>query len=322
MLVHYPVNKEAPFELSFAERVITTALNTRSEEDIAADISTFNPDVILCSGWSNKFYLKIVKQYRKSALSIVSFDNQWQGSMKQRLLRLMSPFWLRRLFKIVWVPGEPQKEYAMKLGYKSKRIFTGFYVADSEVFSKTGKQKLESKGPFPKTMISVARYIPQKDLPTLWKAFIAANAKQAYPWTLYCLGLGDLFDERIHHPSIHHLGFKQPGEMHEILLESGVYILPSLYEPWGVAVHEMAHAAMPMILSNKIGAGSMFLDRKNGYIFRAGNAGDLQKQIEQIMAASDETLWQMAADSYEKAQTLTTKDWADTLLKIKTICAE
>lgn len=322
LLVHYPVNKEAPFQLNFSESVINIEYSKQKEQLIEAEIAKFKPDAIISSGWSNSFYLKISKKYFNQSVTIVNFDNQWRGTIKQYILRIIAPFWLNRIFKVAWVPGDPQKQYALKLGFKKHRIFKGFYVADETLFSAIGQKKLAQTGSFPKTFISVARYIPQKDLPTLWEAFIAANANYENKWTLYCLGFGELYEQRVQDPHIQHLGFKQPNEMEAILQQSGVYVLPSLYEPWAVAVHEMAFSALPMVLSDKVGSVSMFLTNDNGYTFHSGDVKELQQKLETIMGKTDEELWVMARNSYESGHRLGLNHWPETLKLIMQSCAE
>lgn len=322
LIVHYPINKEAPFSFNFDGNIDSIEFSLDNLKVIEEKIKQFNPQIILCSGWGNKQYLKWVKKYFNLAETVVCFDNQWLGTLKQIALTLISPFYLKKIFKKAWVPGKPQKEYALKLGFKENEVFTGFYVADTELFKPIGEKKLSLKGKFPKIMVSVARYIPQKDLPTLWNAFIKANEATGSKWVLKCMGLGDLFDERIQNKFIQHLGFKQPDELREILSSSGVYILPSLYEPWGVAVHEAALSALPLVLSNKIGSGTMFLNSDNGFTFNVSDEFDLQKYLEKIMTMSDEDLWQLSFKSYEYGNSLTLKDWENNLNKIGNQCAE
>ncbi len=313
LLIHYPINSEAPFLFNSINNLETIVFNGLNKTDINTKIGEFKPQIILCSGWGDKYYLSVIKKYFNLAETVVCFDNQWFGNLKQRLLKTLAPFWLKKLFKKVWVPGEPQKEYALHLGFEVNQIFTGFYVADNNIFEAIGKNKLANKTIYPKVMLSVARYIEQKDLPTLWKAFICANSNAGNNWQLHSLGLGKLFKQRLENPYIQHLGFKQLNEMEAIMTISGIYILPSLYEPWGVAVHECALAALPLVLSDKIGAGTLFLGDNNGFKFKAGDALHLQSVLEKIMNMTDDALWTMAEASFNEGRKLNLQDWANTL---------
>lgn len=317
LLIHYPINSEAPFQFKAPDASEFIEYSVNSEESIQNRINLFNPEIILCSGWSNKFYLKVVKSFKSNQVKkVICFDNQWKGTLKQRILVLISRFYLLRIFQFAWVPGLPQKDYAIKLSFKPNSVFTGLYPADTELFTSIGSKKLLKQKQCPKVLLSIARYIPQKDLTTLWKAFISANEKTGNQWRLKCIGLGELYDERIQNPFIDHLGFKQPYEMESILLDSGVFVLSSIEEPWGVVVHEMALSAMPMVLSNKVGAGSMFLEASNGLLFESGNVESLENALLKIMNLSNDELQSMSKSSFEIGHRLLSKDWYGTLLKI------
>jgi glycosyltransferase involved in cell wall biosynthesis len=316
MLVHYPVNPEAPFNIEDLPRTKLIEFNQENKDSIKLSLSEFNVDLLLCSGWGNKFYLEIVDLVPNNAKKVVCFDNKWKSSIKQHILVLLSRFYLLKKFQYAWVPGNPQKTYALKLGFDSKHIFTGLYPADSNYFLKVGNKKLEKGTDIPKVFLSVARYIPQKDLPTLWKAFINANQKTGNQWILKCIGLGEQFESRIESDFIEHHGFKQPTEMEDFILNSGVYVLPSIEEPWGVAVHEMALSALPLVLSDKVGAASMFLNEKNGFTFPAGNQETLEDILIEIMNMSDSQLYEMSIESMKSGRQLLSDDWSRTLLKI------
>lgn len=313
MVIHYPINPEAPFNLNSINGTTFSVYSEKDAEQIGKMVLDFKPNIVLCSGWGNKKYIEWTKRLDKNVKKVICFDNQWKGTFKQHLLSLFSSFVFLKMFRYAWVPGEPQKIYAKKLGFKEKNIFTGLYPADSELFIPIGRRKLENKGVYPKIMLSVARYIQQKDLPTLWNAFIAANSKTGNRWILNCIGFGELFEQRTENPNIKHLGFKQPGEMEPYLLEAGIYVLPSIYEPWGVAVHEMALSALPLVLSDKVGAACMFLNEENGYEFPAGNAKALEEVLIGIMNRSDAELWNMAESSFRSGLKLQSDNWADTL---------
>lgn len=316
LLVHYPVNAEAPFNFDFPSGFKSVVYNINDAQNIQKVIFEFKPEVVLCSGWSNKQYINWVKQLNGGAKKVICFDNQWKGNIKQQILSLMAPFTFLKMFQYAWVPGLPQKEYALKLGFKPANIHLGLYPADTELFIPIGKEKLASKGAYPRVMISVARYIPQKDLPTLWEAFINANSSTGNKWVLNCFGFGELYEQRVQNEYIHHLGFKQPSELEPYVKNAGVYVLPSTYEPWGVAVHEMALSALPLVLSDKVGASTMFLSSDNGFSFNAGNKHQLTTILKNLMEMSDESLWEMAESSYKNGLKLKSDDWSDTLLKI------
>ena len=46
----------------------------------------------------------------------------------------------------------------------------------------------------------------------------------------------------------------QPEDLLAFMSTGKAFVLPSTFEPWGVAVHEFAAAGYPLILSDAVGA--------------------------------------------------------------------
>ncbi len=318
-IVKYPVNSEAPFKFQNTENILFYERNNYNKKSLLTLIKKINPQIIIVSGWKDPAYLKAAAVFKKVIPVILTFDNHWNGTIKQYFAVFASPLFLKTRFSYVWVPSNVQKKYARKLGYKEKNIFTGFYSADTSLFSRFYEQFKEQKSSkYPKNLLFVGRYIKEKSISLLWEAFselqkegFGINSK------LICVGTGKLFEQRMQHPNIKHLGFIQPKDMGPIISETGIFVLPSKFEPWGVVIHEMAAAGYPLICSEKIGAGKTFLDNgKNGFFFRSENKEDLKRALKKIMSLPPERLFEMGNISQIKSQQLSPEKWADTVLKI------
>ncbi|MDQ3192353.1 MAG: glycosyl transferase family 1, partial [Bacteroidota bacterium] len=116
-IVHWPLNPEAPFEFDFPEQVKFYPKKEYSRINLLKLAAQINPDLIYCSGWIDKDYLKICQRYRRKIPVIVGFDNQWVGSTKQWLAVASRSFTITPYFSHAWVPGERQVEFALKLGF-------------------------------------------------------------------------------------------------------------------------------------------------------------------------------------------------------------
>ncbi|MFT4678132.1 MAG: glycosyltransferase involved in cell wall biosynthesis [Flavobacteriales bacterium] len=315
-VVRFPVNSEAPFEF---RQLAKTKIYDRSKFDkdqlqkLAEDI---NPHIILCSGWIDKGYLNICRQAKSKTPTVLLLDNQWEGGIKQRIATIASPFFLKSKFTKAWVPGAPQKEFAQHLGFKD--ISTGFYCADTHLFETAGASRNRSIAEhYPKKLLFVGRYLEFKGIFDLWKAFIELHDEGVDDWELICAGTGDLWDERIEHPAIRHMGFIQPAELLELVKETGAFVLPSHREPWGVVVHEMAAAGLPMVCSSTIGAATMFLEEgANGFFHQAGDQADLKVALKRMMSSSKEDLILMGESSLEKSKSISPQIWTKTLLEL------
>jgi glycosyltransferase involved in cell wall biosynthesis len=118
-------------------------------------------------------------------------------------------------------------------------------------------------------------------------------------------------------PGIKHFGFVQPEQMKKFISETGVFILPSSFEPWGVAVHEFACAGFPLILSDKVGAGEVFMvENENGFSFDCKNGNELAEAMKGMMRMSDEQLNVMSEKSARLGMKINLDTWADTVYEL------
>jgi glycosyltransferase involved in cell wall biosynthesis len=312
-LVRWPINKEAPFQFVFPEGITVYERNNFTEAQLLELAEKISPDAILCCGWVDKAYVKICRKFSGKAVTILTMDNKWLGTFRQRAATVVARFMLKPVFRFIWVPGKPQKEFALKLGFRKENIRTGFYSADVPFFRKQYEENLLAKQQqFPHRIIYAGRYYSFKGVEELWDAFAQVKKEIPSDWELWCLGTGDL--KPAEHPAIKHFGFVQPGEMSSFVSKCGVYVLPSRVEPWGVAVHEFAAAGFPLLLSRNVGAASEFLlDGINGFSFEANNGGELKDALRKIMQKPDAELFGMAKASAEMALTITPASWAKTL---------
>lgn len=306
----YPVNKEAPFNFN---KVNINLINRFSVNDseLLINAHNFNPDVIFCSGWKDKGYLKVCSKFRKSKTVIVGFDNQWSGSLKQIMASWMRFYFIKPYFNYAWVPGILQEKFASKLGFDKEHILKGFYSADVALFNNV----YNSSKPCNKRFIFSGRYYDFKGLTDLWSAFIKLQNESPNDWELWCLGTGDIIP--IEHPKIKHFGFVQPEQIPNIMKQTDVFILPSKFEPWGVVVHEFAAAGFPLICSDCVGAATAFLQNDiNGYTFKAGDVEHLKKLMSKFIEMSDQDLNKMGAHSHSMAQQISPQTWVKTLYTV------
>jgi len=313
-VVHWPINKEAPFHFNFDGPIHFIDKQKYTYEELSTKIDTLAPDFIYCSGWVDKHYLSIAKSFKKKIPVVIGLDNQWTGSPKQQLACILSRFTIKKIFTHCWIPGEKQKKYAINLGFRKKFILEGYYSADVDFFMHLGDQCLaEKKNTFPHKFIYAGRYYKFKGVADLWDAFTTWQNEQPTNWELWCIGTGT--EAPAIHPKIKHLGFIQPENFAPIIEQGGVFILPSHFEPWGVVLHEFAAAGFPLIASDAVGASTAFIaDGDNGFIFKAGDTKGIQNELNKIASLSDLELVQMGSKSREKALTITPAKWAETLM--------
>lgn len=313
-IVRWPVNKEAPFEFKYSERIKIYDKNSYSFGQLKDLVAGINPSIIICSGWIDKDYLKITKPYFGKIPTVLTCDTHWRGSLKQYLAIILSRFFLLNTFSNAWVPGKIQQTYVKKLGFPQNKIRQGFYCCDLGKFNAIYERNVSGKrNKFPKRFLYVGRYYDFKGITDLWEAFVSLQEESANEWELWCLGTGSV--EPIKHPKIKHFGFVQPKDLDPILEQTGVFVLPSRFEPWGVVVQEYAAAGFPMLISFEVGAREKFIaDGLNGYAFPASSPEKLREQMKKITELESKDLTLMAEKSHQLAQEINPQQWVNTVL--------
>ncbi|MBL7932564.1 MAG: glycosyltransferase [Bacteroidia bacterium] len=313
-IVRWPVNKEAPFEFKYTDRIKVYDKNNYSFGQLKDLVAKINPSIIICSGWIDKDYLKITKPYFGKIPTVLTCDTHWRGDLKQYLAIILSRFFLLNTFSNSWVPGNIQEKYVRKLGFAPEKIRQGFYCCDLQKFNAIYDRGISTKrNNFPKRFLYVGRYYDFKGITDLWKAFIDLQEEFPNDWELWCLGAGSI--EPVKHPKIKHFGFVQPKDLEPILEQTGVFILPSRFEPWGVVVQEYAAAGFPLLISEEVGAGERFIQNGiNGYGFPASNPELLKSTLKNIIKLEGKDLTLMAERSHRLAQEINPQQWVDTVL--------
>ena len=315
-VIRYPVNKEAPFIFDDKSSIHFYERRSLDMNGIGEVIKKIEPSLIVCSGWIDKEYISVCKKNSGNITTVLVFDNKWKGNWKQLLASIAGKFTISKYFKFAWVPGEVQAKYALKLGFNKDKIVKGFYSCDQTYFNAYfEKFKKEKAIHFPHRFIFVGRYYDFKGVNELWKAFIDLKSENNNDWELWCLGKGDIAP--VQHPSIKHFGFVQPDKMENFMKETGVFVLPSRVEPWGVALHEFAAAGFPLLCSDEVGAAETFLkENENGFTFTTNDKNDLKSKLKQFISLSDQELNRMGDKSNERSKRITTDTWADSVLKM------
>lgn len=289
----------------------------KKDIDVGSFVGKLNPSVIIVSSWRDKEYKRIVRQYKKSIAVVIGIDNPYNGSFRQRLLSFLSPLLIRRYFNKAWVAGQSQYRYAKRLGFTDTAIAENMYCADTEKFysvrnTANGLKQVK----YPRTIVFVGRFVEYKQPHILAKLFHEVNEDLSNKWELILAGEGPL-KERIascNYPFVTIRDFISPQNLPDFYVQAGVFCLPSMCEHWGVAVHEAAAAGIPLLLSDSVEAGSLFLEQgMNGYAFKSADEGAMKRALKNIMQRTDEELRQMGETSYALSKKINHAAWSASL---------
>lgn len=316
-VVRWQVNKEAPFQFKFHPNIFVRVKDDFNKDSLLKFVLSCQPDLLFVSGWMDKEYVHVAKNMKKKIPVVIGIDNFWLGTSKQRIGSMVSKFIIQNKFTHAFVAGEPQREFALKMGFKSENIITGLYTADTQLFDEYFDATFDEKSnAMPKVFLYVGRYMEVKGSDNLFKAFEAFK-KEDDEWKLWCVGTGEDFESRLIHDDVKHFGFVQPTEMKEIIQGSSVFVLPSRKDNWGVVLQEYAAAGFPILSSKRVGASSAFLDDQlNGLLLEDSAPENLLEGMRWFASKSKNQLIEMGKISRELSAKNSAKIWCQNLLSI------
>lgn len=234
------------------------------------------PEALVISGWALRAFKALAYDFQlRSVRKLVAMDSMWTGNFRQIAARWALHGYVRRLDGAI-VAGERGRQYARWLGFGGRQIFPGIYGYDSALFNPVFEKRLRLPE-WPRRFCFVGRYVPIKGLDTLLVAYRDYRKRVANPWDLHCFGKGTI---SVKGEGIVDHGFLQPDDLPEALAEQGVFVLPSLHEPWGVALAEAAGTGMPLICSDAVASGiDLVRNLYNGIVFPAGDSRRLSNAL-------------------------------------------
>lgn len=307
LVVRKNPSKEAPFQLKSENGIRILDGDELTQESLFEVYNNYAPDLIYVAGWTDQRYLEVAKNFKASGGKvIVGMDNHWKGTLKQRIAGWAALWKIHRYFTHIWIPGLPQEKFAKKLGFKAEKILKGLYCADINEFSTISQTE------YKKQLTFVGRLVEHKGLLNLFQILEELLAKEQLDIEVKIIGNGPLRAEIPDNPRINHIPFIEPDKLPFALENAGYFILPSLYEAWGVVVQEAALAGLPIITTRQTGAATAFVNEgKNGFVFDADNPEELKQIILGLNDIDEEKYFIMSAASKASAHRIDHQSWAN-----------
>jgi len=179
--------------------------------------------------------------------------------------------------------GTRSKDYLCSLGATEEQVFTGFSTVDVDLFrrisavARVDQQKLRASFGIRRgrVILYCGQFIERKGLRYLIEAF-AAVKEQLEDVALVLIGYGPMHGwllsevKRLGLSDVHILEHVEVTDMPRIYALADVFVLPSLQETWGLVVNEAMACGLPLIVSDKVGAGvDLVAEGMNGFVVPA-----------------------------------------------------
>ena len=66
-----------------------------------------------------------------------------------------------------------------------------------------------------------------------------------------------------------------------------LFVLPSIHEPWGLAVNEAMNLGLPVVVSDQVGCAPDLVSPDNGWVFPAGDTEALARILDSALSDAD-----------------------------------
>lgn len=217
-------------------------------------------------------------------------------------------------------PGKFADEYLAYYGASLNKIyrysFTSLYKDDIIKSPITEEEKNNIKKalniPFKRIIISVGQIIHRKgfdillasvkDIPNDVGVYIIGGTPSVeYLAKVKELGLSK---------QVHFISFKKKKELSKFYKMADIFILPTREDIWGLVINEAMAYGLPVITTNKCGAGLELVNSRNGVIVPAGNILALNRAIKNLLGLSKDQLNKMGQNSLERISSFTIENMA------------
>jgi glycosyltransferase involved in cell wall biosynthesis len=215
----------------------------------------------------------------------------WKIPIKKRIL----PYLYNQVADAVLVLSSISKQFIHSLGVPQEKIFLTPYVVDNESIADTAQRssrsaiRTEWNIPEEATIfVFCAKFIPRKRPQDVVEAFAAANTPNSY---LIMVGDGPLADDlksQVQQLGIENkvrfLGLVKYSRLPEVYAACDLLAFSSEYEPYGLPVNEAMICGIPVVVSDRIGAGyDLVQEGRTGFTYPCGNIDALSQIFAQIL---------------------------------------
>jgi len=263
-------------------------------------------EVLWIHGYNRWFHWLAMRSAKSLGLKVLIRDEgtliSARRNFSKRLLKRVFFAGLKRLADGFLAIGSLNREYYRHYGITDDKIFSMPYAVDNAFFqagaekAAAGREQLrrelalEAGRP---VILFVSKIEPRKRPADLLAAYIklTKTGEVAGPPYLLFVGEGEqrrpleevVQEKRL--DAVRFLGFKNQTELPAYYDLCDVFVLPSVFEPWGLVVNEAMNAGRAVIVSDQVGCGpDLVRDGENGCIFPAGEVAALEAVLGKVLA--------------------------------------
>ena len=259
--------------------------------DFTNKIIEKDTDIIWLHGiknWYNLCIIFIAKIFKKKVF--IRDESNHFSKKRSFLNKIFNYFFYKFIDNFIDVYlaiGSQNKKYYLDHNIENKKIVIVPYTVDNNFFNKKNKFKNNKK----LTYIFAAKLIKKKGANILLEAINILNHNKKFNYNSEFLIIGDGYMKNSlqsyvklkNLKNVKFIPFQNQKKLSELYQKSDVFIIPSLFEPWGLTVNEAMAAENAIISSSAVASAyDLVSNNVNGYRFKNGDSKDLANKILKI----------------------------------------
>ncbi|MFL6210390.1 MAG: glycosyltransferase family 4 protein [Pyrinomonadaceae bacterium] len=223
-------------------------------------------------------------------------ESQYGGSWKAAIKKKVLPFLYNRIADLVLVPSTAAKRFICSLGVAADRVALTPYVVDNDyiadIAASTDIKAIRQKWQIPAegiVAVFCAKFLARKRPQDALQAFAQADVPNSF---LLMVGDGPLGEElrreakrlRIEE-RVRFTGMVKYSHLPALYAASDLLVFPSGHEPYGLPVNEAMICGIPVVVSDRVGAGLDLVENgRTGFVYPSGDVDALASILRKVLA--------------------------------------
>jgi glycosyltransferase involved in cell wall biosynthesis len=255
-------------------------------------------------------------------------QSSWKLRIKKILLR-----WIFSLADGVIVSSSGGVEYLKSLGFPGERVVLAPTAVDNRWWTEQAAKvdrdrvrmewKIPAKGTVALFCAKLQRWKGPMDL---LEAFGRANVPNSY---LVFAGDGpersNLEDRATKlglADRVRFLGFLNQSQLPSVYCAADLFVLPSLFEPFGLVINEAMLCGLPVAVSDCVGARfDLVIPGETGYVFPAGDLNALATILQDVLPDEAKKM-RLSAAARKRMETWSSREYEDGFLRAVNLVAK
>lgn len=258
----------------------TSIIESPTEQEIDELLSSKDDRIHIFTGMRaypmvTRAFKLAIKRRLRIGLYMEPYDpTGWMGILRKCVYRFLT--WrYRNSISFVLATGNTGVQCYMDAGFSFQQVFEwGYFTEDND------NARVEERRDSKVKLLFVGRLDENKQILSLIESFNCFCSNVA---ELTIIGTGPLQkiveDKVKQNTSLHYIGVQNNNRVKDIMSDSDLVILPSLYDGWGAVVNEALQAGCRVLCSTACGAATLLGDEMRGGTFNWGKEGDFQEKL-------------------------------------------